>query len=439
MRCSRLMIAVAVAVAVAGCSGPSTSVDAGVDARVDSGTDAGRDAGRDGGHDGGRDAGPRIDAGWRALDDLPDGCVVEVALDPEAVIPPLEIVPCEGRDGCTRMILPPESYLVGGVQTHHRDENFRYFLMGTMNGVYGRLISVVRDDGRVLGILNSDLSPTSGCSIGSGAIGGYRLLLSIRERVGAGIGRAFVLTADLSDIEGSITHLRTLTTAEMGPTNSPQYVEISDDVVAINTAPSHRLLRVENDGSMREVASERLSPDGAAAFLGPVLGDAILVERLGGRHRIEISRPDIELTELLVDPSDGEASTPLFDGAELVWLQLYGRQNVVRFDRVDLWASPAARRADELRPRLVASALPIRGPSREVWAGGGHVLVMVDLHSFVIYRLSDGARANFTVPASAELRGTDVVLDDEELAYLANRLTEEPYIEFIRYDSLNFE
>lgn len=435
MRCSSVLLSLAV---LGGCVDPVAGVDAAVDAGNDSGVDAGHDAGRDARvRDSAIDAGG-ADAGWRRLEGLPEDCVVEVAVDAESVIPAMDVVACVGHPGCRRILLPPNTYLARGPETHHRDESHRYFVFGIAIDTYNVLGGVLRDDGRVLAAWRSDLTPGVRCSIGSAAVGFGGLVLAVQERVGSGVGSAFVIRADLADVPDTASLVRTLTTEEMGPTNAPQYVESSEEVIAVNTAPSIRLLRVENDGSMREVASERYS-DGAQAYLGPVIGSSILIEMIGARRIVRVSRPDLELAEPLIDPVDGEAAGPLFDGTDLVWLQLYGRRSAIHFDRVDLMTSPLADRAADIRPRLVASALPMPGPHNGVWAGGGYVAISIDAQTFAMYRLSDGLRRDLVVPPGTDLRGTSVVLDDVEVAYLANRLTDAPYIELVRYDALGFD
>jgi hypothetical protein len=248
-----------------------------------------------------------------------------------------------------------------------------------------------------------------------------------------------VVAAELEDAAGTARRVGELLHADIRGTSFVQYVGVSRDVIALNLAPRHALFRMENDGTRREVASERLAVDGAQAYLGPVIGSAILVERLGVPDRIEISDVGIDEVEPFIVPThaDAEVSTPVFDGTNLSWLEHWGRLSAVELTHVELMTSPWSRDASALAPRSLGR-LEISGPTNEIISGGGYVIVWRDNLSRWVYRLSDGHRA-LVVHAD---RTSFPYAGPEELV-MAPRGTaadyfEVPYLDFIRYDSLDY-
>jgi hypothetical protein len=248
--------------------------------------------------------------------------------------------------------------------------------------------------------------------------------------------RAVVVAGDLADLPGTLAPVGSLSAAEIVGTSFPQYLGVSQEVVEVHLAGRNAIIRMENDGSHFEVASQRLASDGASAYAGPVIGNAILIDARGTRNRIEISREAGVPAELYLSPT-AEVSTPLFDGENVSWLQLEGRVDSIEFSTVELWSSPWTEDPALLVPRPIAT-LEIMGPTTDILAGGGYVVVRRDDTSRWVYRLADGYRALVTTPprTTFDQAGPDEFVGGPYGA--PGTPYGVPYLDFMRYDALTY-
>ncbi|MEZ4336886.1 MAG: hypothetical protein R3B82_09685 [Sandaracinaceae bacterium] len=142
------------------------------------------------------------------------------------------------------------------------------------------------------------------------------------------------------------------------------------------------------------------SSDGGQTYVAAVHDDTLFYDVYGGHHHVRASTAG-ERGRVLIDPSDAEAIRVMTDGTDMAWIQAYGRVSSYEFDRLELWASPYAERAEDLVPRHVAD-LPFTDPYPEASIGSGYVTIAetdTSLRAVLgVYRLSDGARAEIAAP-----------------------------------------
>ncbi len=381
-----------VAIVALACSG-EPAPDAGVDASSDGGRDGGHDAGRDAGlQDAGRDA-AGDDAGppsaWRLLPGLPDGCVVEYTTEPTE-LEPFERGPCGDRAGCER-IAPSwewgrvEMRVDGGVM--NADPPAFFFSRDGPLGHWEKWL--VTEDGTARVGVRGDLDHCYPAPFGASTVAfGF----SIREPE-ADFNHAWVFGGPLSF--ATVANYGRLSDLVSGSSVFDD-VRVGSARLAVESAPLHTIVDVPFEGDARMIAD---GTDGGQTYVAAVVNETVFYNVYGARHHIRAATAG-ERGRVLVDPPDAEAIRVMADGTDLAWIQAYGRIEHYEFERLELWASPYAERAEDLVPRRVAT-LASTASNPPVTLGAGHVAIVeydagTRQEVVRVVRLADGARADIT-------------------------------------------
>lgn len=355
----------------------------------DAGVDAGRDAGRDGGVDAPVDAPPDAarDPGWAHLtDDLPPDCAVDVAGEPMALSLPASWSAC--GTGCRRWS--------GPTLTWAAVERIDGRLLGIL--IWGddarpsdRYTGVVDlDDGRALLVLRDRTpGPTDPiCRIAAVALRGDEVAVAVEYFRFDAAGE--VLEASWARFHRwPVAAAPTPAVAVLDPLGAPvQSLEMSDGLIVAETGGAAAWAV---DGTGAPVAVSRsLVPNGVQNVHAS--GDRVLWEDWGATTRLVAARVDGPVT-VLRTVTDGSVRGLTAADATLTWLEASEYDaSTARYGRIELWAGALA--AADVTARLVRT-LPDLGNGR---SGGGHFAMAEVIGSdtrYAIYRLADGARAEF--------------------------------------------
>ncbi len=356
--------------------------DASSDAGPDAGHDAGRDAGlRDAGHDAaGDDGGPP--SAWQLLPGLPDGCVVEYTTEPTE-LEPFERAPCADRPGC-ELLMPSwewgrvEMRVDGGVM--NADPPAFFFSRDGPLGHWEKWL--VTEDGTARVGVRGDLDHCYPAPFGASTVASG---VSVREpSEDREYNHHWVFEGSLA--EGPSTNHGRLSDLVPGTSGFDDIV-VGRSRLAVESAPLHTILDVPFEGEARMIAD---GTDGGETYVAAIVNDTVFYDVYGGRHHIRAATAG-ERGRVLIDPPDAEAIRVMTDGTDLAWIQAYGRVEHYEFERLELWASPYAERAEDLVPRRVAP-LTSTVPYPPATLGAGYVAIRES--AITLIRLSDGARAN---------------------------------------------
>jgi hypothetical protein len=404
-------LAALLALALAGCggcgqgAGPDAAVDGGVDAGrdqgVDLGVDLGRDAGRDlgardlggdrDGGDGGREDGA-VDGGdgdagatgWTVLPEAAPECPIALADDPRAVyVPDWQPCPAEMPAGCERLVMPVGA--VSGIAITSDGEP-RVFLVLPPPAGYDRMMAGV---GRT-------------AALWALASPGGRLHCATRWE-GWGAGRTVMLTSH--DVDADRYEERAYPLGDDGSVAAPLWtvrrvkgtsmtsVHVGEATVAGNIDPGLPL-EVWESGRVHRVQVRGEDP--STAFL---VGRDVLFESWGAGDRVRVFHATVDEgpTLLYATPDGSDLKGFATDGRDMAWTQSYGPDAWgLVFERTELWASPYATRAEDVRPRRVA--VLERQPVYAAVGDGWYVLPARDGRSMDLVRLSDGHRKRLGPP-----------------------------------------
>lgn len=428
------------------CCGPDEPAvdgrDSGTDAaRADAGSDAAvRDAGqrRDGGHDAGRE-----EPVWIPVTGLPEGCDISMAEDPEALLGALTFEPCPDLDGCRQLVVNwdsrerPRFLTVAMNARFTTDESYFGFVRGEDYGF--RWFVVAGADGRVHAALRTpvgDPSARFSCWLSRMAVGARRAAVSVQVTMGGGVGPSSIGLLRWDATSATYETLAVLPPSFLGPTNFVQEIEIGDDFVAAYVPLRYDIVRVGFDGSARWVTHA----DGSSVpGLKTAAGEALFYSMFPSGASIMVADADDVEGRALWTPGDAHVGGIAADGTDLVWAQMYEQTDAYRYNRVELWTSPFALDAADLRPRRVATVDSMFLPW--IQAAGGHAATIEAEDRLSVYSLATG-RIGVLHPPSGTAWGQNSVayLSASEIAVapqrLATRTPEASTLRFVRYDAV---
>lgn len=417
--------------------------DAGTDAGPpprDAGHDAGHDAGlRDAGHDAaGDDAGPP--GAWTLVPGLPDGCVVEYTTD-ASELEGFRREPCTDREGCEWLVPEWEWGIVelrveGGVADS--DPPAFFFRREGPLGAWEEWL-VLEDGTPRIGFRGASRRPEA-CYTAYFDADAMRYGLTINQPdTEADVLHSWVLGGQWRDAV-TVENLGRLT--DVGPPGSDLVaIRVSRGRLAVESAPSHAIVDVPWAGDAQVVGDWM---DGGQTYVAAVHDDTVFYDVYGGHHHVRASTAG-ERGRVLIDPSDAEAIRVMTDGTDMAWIQAYGRVSSYEFDRLELWASPYAERAEDLVPRHVAD-LSFTNPYPPAALGSGYVALReLDTSGtravIGLYRLSDGARAEIPALVATSFRLAAAYITPEVLAVGSSVGSSPPRdwaVMFLQLDSLTF-
>jgi len=402
-----LHVALGLAVLAPSCNCPGDPVEL---------PDAGEDAGRDAGPDAGRDAGgEQADAGddasmgdgmWLELPGLPERCENAVAIDPASVVPGLRFEACPDRpEGCRQLVVDWESReddRLLAIGDGYHDGTRGYFLLNRPDpeAPDERIQNIVADDsGSVLAVFRSRY-PTRGCGVFTAAIGEGRFMLAVANISTA--GSAFWLFG--GDFAGAAETVRMIAHPDLPDGAVVKDLRTGAAQSAFQASEAGTLHRVGWDGSVTRIEDG----DGVPVHgrPGSILGRDLVFDCFGcGRERIVIST-DGGPPRPLIEPAEPEAEALLHartDGRTIAWLQGFRRVrgSASMFERIDLYASDYADRADAIVPVLLETTS--RTTAHTAIVGGfGHAAILAadgsDGNVIRLYRVSDGHETELTPP-----------------------------------------
>jgi len=394
---SRLVLALAAGLAAqCNCPGPGKLPpwDGGTDGVP---ADAGRDA--PAARDAGRDAGPVT---WIALPGLSERCGM-MAVEPAAVHPPLSFEPCPDRPACRQLVADWEpndnGYRVSASSlSGYHDGERGHFVMGRPDPMSEvRHWSIVATDGGeiILVVRMPNLDTVgSGCLFAETVIGeghyAMRVLMPDRsERIFGG---------ELTAPAATLREVARYDPRAYGD-GWISYLRVGAEQMAFNTT-SYRGYRVGWDGSIRRI--DRADGTWVDTNHPSVAGSAIVFDDEQARNHILVSEAGGPPVDLVPPPAPGAEPSVHYrtDGRTLAWLTGFDRigGGPFYYERVELWASPFAARAEELSPvRLAVMRNP--GVHAAVLGGWGHAAVIDDDAAVIrFFRVSDGHETELRAP-----------------------------------------
>jgi hypothetical protein len=143
-----------------------------------------------------------------------------------------------------------------------------------------------------------------------------------------------------------------------------------------------------------------------------LVGDRVYYELWGDHIRVWTGTID-EPAHVLIDVTPAEVRYFETDGTTMTWLQGYDYDwDTLTFARLELWTSPFATRAEELRPRLVHPSFRGLIPM----ALGGHWLASQgDGPTLDIIDLRDGSRRSWTPPDAGNVADPPLYATENEV------------------------
>lgn len=423
--------------AIASCDGDN-SRDAGSDGGPDASADAGRDAGP---RDSGRDAAP--DAGeaspWVQVPGLPDGCMTEYTTD-GSLMGDLRREACSGIAGCEQLVPSWSTGLLDfRVDGGYEDASAAYFFF----------IRLAPPSYQETWLVDTSGTPQLGlrsyrnlgvCRLGVFHANLGRFAFATSEPYGDGLVHEWVFAGTWDSSGVDIRNLGRLSDGLPVTTSFFQGVQVAPNRIALESAPWHSILDVTWDGVATIVGDPS---DGGETYLSSIVGDTVLYNVYGYDH-VRAATAGAH-GEVLIAPSGVAANAAVTDGIDLAWIQGYDGATPGVLERLELWASPFAVRAEDLVPRKVADVPGTSIPARSV-IGHGYVAIPELAPSGSgsvtgVYRLADGARTTLTPPDGQRFRIPAVYVGAEDIAVAPGLVGSPPdneAIMFIRLDSLDF-
>lgn len=454
-----VVAAMTAAALLVGCScGSNGGEDGGVlDAGVDAGFDAGLllDAGRDAAGD---DAGVRQ---WRRVEGLPDDCVVELAVDPNAALGRLQFRGCPGDPpGCRQVVVPwrPHPEL-----SHFSVHGGPYTGPGRTVFTYGRAsVTSVEEsierfyyvaatlEGDHLVAARSpavDFSRDAWCSIAGLLADRDEATFVVLRNPGGMSDRQYFLGRVPYASPASVTPLwrgpDLPTTTIFGGSR-----HIGGGIVAHAYGPPVQVYRIDREGDVDIVAPAR----GGEPYseLDDVVEGAILVPRLDdggaggtGVWWITIVREtDTSVQPFIGGLGDGSHAGAVSDGVDLVWSRGFGPTlDPFNWSRYELWTSPWSPDPARLAPRKLAD-IELTSIGATGGVGYGRTWAFESLDSgggVVVYDLRGGEHRRFPDDDPTFMTMAPI-LGPEEIAFpIERRDGPRGYTEtlrIVRYDTL---
>jgi len=207
----------------------------------------------------------------------------------------------------------------------------------------------------------------------------------------------WVFGGQLNEEEASIRNFGRLTDLVPGRSTFST-IRTGADIIGVESSPLHVIVNVPLSGAEPSLVAD--SSDGGQDLLAAAVGNTLFYDTYGLPHHIRASN-DGERGQPLITPADAQAIRVLTDGTDIAWIQAYGAISDFEFERLELWSSPFATRAEDLVPRRVAN-LSFTNPYPDAGIGSGHVAIeewdpVEGRTDLMVYRLADGARAK--IPA----------------------------------------
>jgi hypothetical protein len=196
--------------------------------------------------------------------------------------------------------------------------------------------------------------------------------------------------------------------------------------------------RLDSGGLLERVgAGERL--------VNPQVFDNILFfSRLGATDWTAVTvLPGETASTELVAPAGVGANTPVTDGTDLAWVQLYEQESAFSYGRTELWTSPYATDPSALEPRRL-SVFPTAFTNNRIGVGFGRVWAFeLDAPggaSYVrVYSLAGDPTLQWPLPADRKFLRPAIVTPTEIGFYIERTVMAWARVEAIRfyqYDSL---
>lgn len=372
------------------CATAPADLDAGMDAGrgwLDSGSrdaaraDATRDVGRDAPEDGPPDGGPD-DPEWVALEGQPEGVFLYVARHPERV---LRVTWEDCGAGCLRAVCPGTCGWLGGFVDGER----RVAWIQTPDSLQTAVLLDVETGTSVAAWKLWDVDEPSTARLAAPAYGGGRAAISAKAYPVAGP----------NVISTWIGTLETLATAR-----TPSYqAEVTASLLISRNfvSATHQAWQISPTSTLflRDDADRRIAfPERGVTgtIVSPrLIGDRVFYELWADHIRVWTATLD-EPAHVLIDVTPAEVRNFHTDGVTMTWLQGYDYDwDTLTFARLELWASPYATRAEDLRPRQIRGIfrglIPVAFGSHWLASQGeGPTLDVIDLR--------DGSRRSWTPP-----------------------------------------
>ena len=387
---------------------PPTPDDAGHDAGrgwLDSGSrdaarpDATRDVGRDAPEGGPMDGGPN-DPEWVALDGQPDGVLLYVARHPERV---LHVDWDSCGSGCLRAACDGCSFFRGFVDDTATFARVQRAgpeqLAALVNVATGTPVAAWQqwDNDEPIGRLAFP------------AIGGGRVAISGKSYPAIGSDLISIWVAPVGEAATRLTPVYQLETSSL----IVNLNLVSASHQAWTVSPTNALFLRDDLGGFASFPG----PGRDGMIQSPVLvADRVFYELWADHIRVWTGTVE-EAPSALIDATPGEVRNFHTDGRTIVWLQGYDYDwDARRFARLELWTSPFATTATELRPRLVR-------PFPELYQGalGGHWLASQSAgYEMDVYDLNDGSVRHWTPPMDGMVRDVPLYATDDEILVTTN-------------------
>ena len=386
----------------------------------DGGADSSRPDTGDASHDTGdtlhtgRDTGPARDAGqptWIPLPGLSPRCG-EMAVDPSAVHPPLQFEPCPGRTGCRQLVLDWEpnrdgARFIVNDDTGYHDGARGIFVfkrpdpaLATSASLKAWWTLVATDAGEVLAVFRHTDITSGGCFFGRVVVGEGHFAVEVA--LGDLSSRLF--GGELSAPAATLRHVALFDPAALG-TGWISFLRVGAEHMALNTTAYHGF-RVGWDGNIQRIERGGIPVDASPPS---VVGRAIIFDSWEARNGILVSDAGGPPLDLVPPPAPGAEPSvhSRTDGRTLAWFTGFNRVggSALFFERVELWASPFAPRAADLRP-VRLSAMRNSGVHSSVLGGYGHAAAMDDDAAVIhFFRVADGHQTELRAPAGLKWSG----------------------------------
>ena len=386
------------------------------------------------------DADVPVDAGapgWTAIEGLPEECVIEIADNPDGAWPPMDFEPCPGdSEECRQLVVDwdgePPLRVRSAVGYHDGERGV--LLASRITRDDFRLNGVLADDGRAIAVVRSPAETTQ-CNASA---------FDIREgKFAFVVFRAEdpwpvpIVAGNISNAAESARVLVSLT-QEHTFTSFPSEIFVGNGGVVPQINPVQDLWFIDWDGALTRVAG--FTPENRLASALMMHGDAVFYSSIGNVDddaRVAVGH---SLGQSLVPAGDHDGTGGMAtDGRTLVWYQGWTQRDILKYERLELWAAPYTTSAAELRPRRVAEADGLFMHTNLRVGFGYAVALAGDGERAVVYDLESGAKAELLSPPGTGWVTTFV--GPEEVA-LAIEVDGVPYpartVRYYRLDSLEF-
>ena len=336
---------------------------------------------------------------WLVMPGVPEGCAARMARDPAALHPPLSFEPCPDKPGCRQLVMDwvADEYgrvaILGFDQTGWHDGTRGYVVFRrpapdvTTPGAYWTILAA--DDGEIVALWSHRFprDDATFCYLGRVVVGEGRYVVDVFNE---NTYERWIVGGELADPVGTVRLAGVL--SELGA--DVNFVRAGRDHIAVQTT-AYQVFRLGWDGAVRRIEDASGTPPDADAPT-PV-GAATVFNSWAASNRILISLGGAPPEELVPPPEPAAEPSihATMDGQTLAWLTGITRRggSPIRFEAVELWASPYAERMEDLSPVRLGT-MNHRSVHGALWAGSGHAAVM-DADSegetvIRLFRVSDG-------------------------------------------------